>query len=216
MNIGIAKSQKITPLNLPKYDMKNYHFGFGVNTIRMNFDIISNYALSDSIIVKSSPRTGINLAIVANYRLNGFLDFRIIPGISLMEHSLIFTLINNNIATEVSYNMESTYLDLPFLLKIKYKRIHNIRPYMILGGNYRLSLRKQNPNINYPILKLKDVDYCIEFGFGLDNYLTYFKLSPELKFSFGFQNLNLKNNTVYSRAIDKMTSRVIVFNLLFE
>jgi len=64
----------------------------------------------------------------------------------------------------------------------------------------------------------------VEFGFGCDIYLPYFKLCPELKFCFGLADVlepdrsDLANplDRVYSQALSRATSRLIVLTFNFE
>ena len=74
-----------------------------------------------------------------------------------------------------------------------------------------------------PIL-LKGRDFGLEFGIGCDIYLPYFKLCPELKFSFGLVDLLEKNRDdlvdqdlmKYTDALTKATSRMVTLTFNFE
>ena len=73
-------------------------------------------------------------------------------------------------------------------------------------------------------VRLKPYDYGIEFGVGCDFYLPLFKLSPELKFSFGLVDIlekertDLKDENLqrYANALSKATQRMITVSFHFE
>lgn len=218
MCFGFIKSQNDKPINLTKYDIKPYHFGFSLGFNKFDFHIDPNMNITDSIRPNSDPSNfGFNFGVVANYRLNNFIDLRFIPELSFSKQSLIYYVLNNGSFSKESYSFETSQLNFPLLFKIKYKRLKNYRPYLILGCKYRLDLsRKQTPPLTNQFIQINDNDFGLEVGAGLDIYLKYFKFSPEIDFSLGLKNLNQKNNSLYSRSIDKLTSRVIVLYFYFE
>ena len=74
-----------------------------------------------------------------------------------------------------------------------------------------------------PIL-LKGTDFGVEFGIGCDIYLPFFKLCPELKFSFGLVDLLEKDRSdltdpeliKYPNSLSKATSRMVTLTFNFE
>tara|TARA_B100000579_G_C22113517_1_gene524251 strand:- start:216 stop:458 length:243 start_codon:yes stop_codon:yes gene_type:complete len=72
---------------------------------------------------------------------------------------------------------------------------------------------------NISIFKLKNIDYGVELGFGIDMYLAYFKLSPEIKYFYGINNMlvNDESNTnILTSNLEGLYSRTILFSLTFE
>jgi hypothetical protein len=71
---------------------------------------------------------------------------------------------------------------------------------------------------------LKGADFGVEIGFGCDMYLPFFKLCPELKFSFGLVDLLEKDRTdlsdetmvKYTNSLSKATSRMVSLIFNFE
>ena len=64
-----------------------------------------------------------------------------------------------------------------------------------------------------------------EVGLGCDFYLPFFKLIPELKFSFGLGNLLNKKRTdladdntdiIYTRSVNRITPNMVSLVLYFE
>jgi hypothetical protein len=56
----------------------------------------------------------------------------------------------------------------------------------------------------------------VVFGIGFDLYLTYFKFSPEITYSFGLKNLLVQENNILTRPIDRLTSKIIQVSFNFE
>ena len=99
-------------------------------------------------------------------------------------------------------------------------RVNNYRPYLIGGiyGAFDLGRKKGNP------ILLKGTDFGVEFGIGCDIYLPFFKLCPELKFSFGLVDLLEKDRSdltdleliKYPNSLSKATSRMVTLTFNFE
>jgi hypothetical protein len=109
---------------------------------------------------------------------------------------------------------------LPLDVKFSSMRLNNYRPYVLTGvfGAFDMGRKKGEP------LLLKGFDYGLEFGFGCDIYLPFFKLCPEIKFCFGLADvleknrpdLLLESDMIMTNALSKATSRMIVFTFNFE
>lgn len=105
------------------------------------------------------------------------------------------------------------------------------RMYLLGGGSYtwqsgaRAHYAEPNniPMAN-PSLVVRPGYFSLEGGIGLDLYFTYFKLSPELKFSQSINNLLDKNRTFsipdyqnpFMDAVDRLGMRSFQFSLIFE
>ena len=69
---------------------------------------------------------------------------------------------------------------------------------------------------NEVVVKLNRIDYAYELGVGFDLYMQYFKFSPELKVSFGMNNLLVKDETIYTQSINKLNSMAFLLSFHFE
>ena len=59
--------------------------------------------------------------------------------------------------------------------------------------------------------------FGLEAGLGLNFYLPFVTVSPEIKFSYGITNLHqLDRGLKYSNVLDKLQSRMIVFSIHLE
>jgi hypothetical protein len=98
--------------------------------------------------------------------------------------------------------------------------VGNFSAYILAGGGYSLDLaskrKVQNTSGTDAIVKLKRDDYSYEVGAGAEFYLEYFKFAIEGKLSIGTKNLLVKDNSIYSNAIDKLNSKIFLISITFE
>jgi hypothetical protein len=216
-------SQKQKPKNESWYDEKLLHFGFslGFNTMDFNITPSQEYLAVDSLYPEVTIlNPGINIQIVTDLRPARNLDLRFLPGVSFGQRVIRFY--KNEELYNDQQRLESSFLEFPLLLKYKGERLNNVRPYVIGGLNYRYDLAgKKEYDDEKPIyLRLKSPDLYYELGAGMDFYLTYFKLSVELKMSTGFANVLYKDNPPghpeYNSAIEKMRSQIWILAFHFE
>ena len=233
--------------NLTTFDDRRIHFGFtiGVNTLDLGLkhyytldenpafdaqsvlDINKDYlAEIDSVgrqvrtdIASLTP--GFTVAIVSNLRLTENLDLRFLPGLSFGNRKMVYNIPLHDLSnpeTTNFLNVRSTYLDFPLLVKYKSKRIINQRPYMIGGLAMRYDISRPKSE---ELIKLKKASYYIEAGMGWDIYLQFFRLSTELKYSFGLGNAlasppEWPQPTYYNLALKHVASHILTFSVHFE
>lgn len=207
------KSQNTNLFNLPKYDKQWYHFGFTLGLMNTNLKI--DYQQNSSLRNISAISTpGFNVGIICDLKILKNLNLRFIPSLTFTQRDINFTSFEN---IEIIKSTESSNLDLPILFKYRSLRYKNMRPYFLLGSRftYDMASKKEVEDIN--LFKLDEIDYGIEFGFGIDIYLPYFKLAPEIKYFYGFNDLlQLNNVELITSNIEALYSRTILFSLTFE
>jgi hypothetical protein len=215
--------QKQKPKNSSWYDDKYMHFGFSLGYNAMDFKIIPSqqYFSVDSLYPEVSRlNPGINIQIVTNARLSDHFDVRFLPGVSFGQRVIRYY--KNRELYNDGQKLESSYLEFPLLLKYKGDRMNNVRPYVIGGLNYRYDLagKKEYDDEKPVYLRLKRPDLYYEAGAGLDFYLTYFKLSVELKLSTGLGNVLVMEpaprHPEYFNAIEKLKSQIWILSFHFE
>ena len=147
-----------------------------------------------------------------------FLDLRFLPGISFGQRNLEYLVRGNNGFYKKTMKIESTFLEFPFQLKYKAKRVNNYRPYLIAGFNYRIDLaaRDKVKEEERPMILLERHDIYYELGFGVDYYLPFFKFSTEIKYAVGLNNIINPDPTEYARAIERLVSNLVVISFHFE
>jgi len=226
--------------NLSTFDDKRIHFGFTLGVNAADFDIAHYQTLADNpnftpetvngVLLTGSERIradvstlvpGFTVGIVSNLRLTESFDLRFLPGMSFGERKLTYNIPImdvNNPDQKLSYSIKSTFLDFPLLIKYKSRRMNNQRPYLIAGGAYRIDISKTGQE---DLVRTKPFSAYAEAGVGWDTYLQFFRLSTELKFSFGLNNVldvgpKDTQKQVFSDAISSLTSNVFTLSFHFE
>jgi hypothetical protein len=215
--------QKQKPKNESWYDDKPLHFGFslGFNTMDFNITPSQQYYQNDSLYPEVSKlNPGINIQIITDMRVSDHLDVRFLPGVSFGQRVIRFY--RSRVLVNEQQKLESSFLEFPLMLKYKGNRMNNVRPYVIGGLNYRYDLagKKEFDDAKPIYLRIKRPDIYYELGAGLDFYLTYFKLSVELKMSNGLRDVLIKEaapgHPQYYNAIEKIKSQIWVLAFHFE
>lgn len=223
--------------NLPNFYKNKLHFGFMLVVNHTDFRIhtVNNAAFPDTVIDNTKYRIrsvytkgdpGFALGIVVDARLHDYLRVRFTPNISFASRSLQYTLENAKHDSVKIYekSVESTFLIFPLELKLQSKRLGNFSAYVIGGGGYSLDLasNKKAAGVSSSTNRLDDAvrikrdDIVWTAGAGTDFYLKYFKLGLEIKLIQGTKNLIYKDNNIFSKSVDKVNSRMVVFAITFE
>jgi hypothetical protein len=235
-----SSAQRLLLKNLTTFDDKRIHFGFtlGVNTTDFAFthynviadnpdfvpETVNGVQITGTEKIRADISTltpGFTVGIVTNLRLTESFDLRFLPGMSFGERKLTYNIPIqdiNDTGNKSFYSIKSTFLDFPLLLKYKSRKMNNQRPYLIAGGAYRIDISKSGQE---DLVRLKPLSSYIEAGVGWDSYLQFFRLSTELKFSFGMNNIldNGPKETqaqVYSNAFSKLSSNLFTLSFHFE
>lgn len=225
----LAQKEKVK--NDPTHDDRPIHFGFSLGLNAMDYRIKNAPANVDSGVFvddnKLSP--GINIHAIGNLRLAKNFDLRVLPGISFGERFITYW--NNktkspSIYDSGAYKVQSSYIEMPILLKYKSNRLNNFRPYLIGGGNFRYDLAvKKEYDYKDQLIMIKPFDIYAEIGTGMDFYLTYFKLGVELKFSYGLTNILKRTDKhgkipdeyqKYTAYIKSLYSQMFILSFHFE
>lgn len=216
-----AMAQKERPMNQPYADFKMFHLGFHVGVhaqdlILTNTGVTENGETFFAEIPSYSP--GFSVGVIGDMFLNPYMNLRFTPTLHFGDKKLVF--IEKNSKEEMTTSVRSSYLSFPLGVKYTALRLNNYRPYILGGvyGAFDLGRKKGNP------ILLKGMDFGVEVGFGCDIYLPFFKLCPELKFSFGLVDLLEKDRKdlldgeliKYTNSLSKATSRMIVLTFNFE
>jgi len=227
--IFTRKFAKDIQKRLPKYDRQRLHFGFTLGMNRTNFNVrnVEDIQQYDSVfVIDPQPQMGFNLGIITDLRIGQHFNLRFIPDLSFVDRKLKYTLstldtLGQPVQRTEEQKIESVFIEFPLSLKFKSVRINdgNWRVYVLGGGKFMMDLASQSKiktGANEVVVKLNRIDYAYEVGLGFDIYMQYFKFSPELKVSFGLNNLLVKDETVYTRTISKLNSTAFLISFHFE
>ena len=161
---------------------------------------------------------GFSVGLLGDLYLTQYLSLRLSPTLTFGEKKFAFQEANS----EQSYSagIRSNYLSVPVDLRLNSMRLNNYRPYILVGGYGAFNLARKK---NEAILQMP-FDAGIQIGFGCDIYLPYFKLCPELRFSFGLLDAINKDRSglsdeslrKYSNAVESGKTRMISLIFNFE
>ncbi len=222
-----AFSQKEKPQNYRRFDEKLVHFGFmlGANTANFNVvlkpDAYSTYGLK-SLVAKSS--IGGQVGIVSTLKLGTpVVRLRMIPTLSFQERVMTYSFEDlDPAATGDRMNVErvnSTNIDIPLMFQFRTLRVNNFAAYALFGAQYSVDLQSQenaSQDFNDPFLKIRQHDYQGQVGVGIELFAPFFKFGMEVKYSHGFVNTFVPENTFIANPIDKMYNRSWWFSIIFE
>ena len=205
------------------------HFGFSLGLNSMDFGITPSLMQTDDgkiyQVDVSRLKPGFSVGVIGDLQLSRYFNLRFTPTLHFAESELNYSYIENNkVKVRDSVSVGSTPLCLPLYLKYSAERYGNIRPYLIGGGGVGIDLGRDKEKPVY----LKPLDLYLEFGVGCEIYFWFFKLSPELKFAIGGNNLFVPieerdgegglshDDEKYSLALKKLTSKMITLTFNFE
>jgi hypothetical protein len=235
-----AYGQRRRILNLPKYEYQRYHFGFTLGFNEMNFTIKPkptnnttvwgalqtpdlNIDSSMLLSVNSDPVQGFTIGIVGDMRLGKYFNFRFIPALSFGERFINYSILaykrGQESILEIEKRVASTYVDLPFLIKYKSKRLNNFRAYVLAGMQYNIDLastaRRKDENKEVHV-KLERHDISFVAGVGFDFYNPWFKFGVELRMNYGLRDLMSREGTLYTDGVDFVKSKIFQVLVTFE
>lgn len=226
-------AQEERPRHLPAFDYKVIHFGFTVGFNTMDIGLVRNYDAEDFIYADlSHPLPGFQVSIVSDLRLNDNWNLRFLPGISFgsremdyYEYDKATQQMGQRVQLPDADNpvaLGPSFLDFPLHLKYRSERVNNYRPYLVGGINFRydMSAKRQFDVESSEYVKFKPADFYLEFGFGVDTYLRYFKFAPELKLAVGLRNILTDDYREpypqFVSSIERATSYIVMLNFHFE
>ncbi len=226
-------AQRERPRNLTSFDNKRIHFGFTVGVNLMDVGFVRNYEAEDFLyadLIQLQP--GFQVSIVSDLRLSENWNLRFLPGISFGSREIWFYDYPDGVVgdpVEIPHvdnpvTLGPAFLDFPLHFKYRSKRINNYRPYLVSGLNFRYDMSAKKSGVydsdSEEYVKFKRGDLYFEIGFGVDNYLKYFKFSPEIKLAVGLMNIIDPNGRTghpeFANSIEYARSYMIMLNFHFE
>jgi hypothetical protein len=205
-----------------------FHWGFLLGVSAMDFSVkLDDKDLSwndtlYSIGHKFAP--GFTVGIICNLRLHKYLDLRVIPSLSLVERSLSYNMVSpaNSAVFAERKKVESVLIEVPLDIKWKAARMMNNRPYVVAGIRYTGDLaalgkkKEASADDDYEI-KIYRNDLGFSLGAGWEFYMPYNnKICLEVKMYFGLRDLLNRDDNIYCNGIERMTSRILQVNIMFE
>lgn len=202
-----------------RFEQRKFHFGIslGLNFSNYKITLDSNY-LTQSEILEAHPVTnpGFSLGILSSYHISKFFELRFIPDLSFADRSIKYKI--SSADSMPLKRIESVYLEFPFNIKYRSKPYHDFRMYVLGGFKYSIDMQSNaSARLAENLIKVYRNDLALEYGAGCEFHLPLVILSPEIKISYGLRNvLKPDDNLIYSRVLQGLRSRTIMFTLHFE
>ena len=204
-------------INLQGYDERWLHYGFtiGLNSTRFKIAQSSAFlnAIGDSVVsVQSKNNPGFSLGFVMNLRINPNWDLRLLPTVAFYDRTINYIFKN----TVSSQSTQSTFIELPLLVKYKSQRRKNSRMYVVGGIKPCIEAGAKKREKKSSELRTNSLDLCIDYGFGFDIYYQLFIFSPEIRISQGLPNMLINDPNSFSRSLNRLTTHTVTLYLHFE
>ena len=207
-------------------DHKQIHFGIQLGYTQSKFE--DAYTLDDEVREHLQGTTsyytpGFHLAIVIDLRLGTYFNFRLLPGVTLINRTFNYNwtqaYVTAHHGADAKRNVESVYGEIPFDFKFRSMRYRNFRPYLTTGASYGFdfaSMRNNKNNNDQSIIRLNTSDFRYTAGLGFDFFMRYVKFAIEMKMSFGIANLKIEDDDLYTRSVDFINTRTFMLGFTFE
>lgn len=205
--------------NFLDFQQKPYYFGITLAYNRSSYKVYQSKDLiaSDSIrIVESVKGPGFNLGIVTNLKIGNYFDIRFLPTLSFAERNINYAVVADRPA--FNRKIESVFVELPFHVRYKSEPYKDMRLFVIAGVKYSFDVASDSRSRQADdLVKVAPTDFAVEAGVGAQFFFPYFIFSPELKFSYGLNNVLLFDDSLEeSNVIDRILSRGFTLSFHFE
>lgn len=178
---------------------------------------------NDSLIADVlSPQPGFHVQMVSSFKITEYVTFRCLPGLSFGQREVNFMNLSGPSEKDHNMTLESSYIEVPCLLKYRSKRVNNYGTYLIGGVNFRydIAANKEYPESAEVRIRVKPFDIAYEAGMGVDFYLPFFKFAIELKMSMGIFDIldhgGYRDIQEYTNSISKLNSSIFMVSFHFE
>jgi hypothetical protein len=231
-----APAQERKPQNKPYIDLRPMHFGISIGFHMQDIEfqnvgpqivtLEDGTQTTETIVCdQNNWNPGFSVGVLADQRLSKHFSIRLCPTMHFGAKHLVFRHLNrrdpDGLILEKRQDMKNTYIALPINIKFSAERFNNYRPYIVGGINPMINLTSKSQDI----IQLKRYDTMVEVGLGCDFYMPFFKLIPELKFSYSLMDaidkhhadeLTDANLRIYTNSVSSGHAKMITLTLYFE
>ena len=231
-----SPAQERKPQNKPYIDLRPMHFGISVGFHMQDIEfqnvgpqlvtLEDGTTTTETVVCdQDNWNPGFSVGVLADQRISNHLSIRLLPTMHFGAKHLTFRHLNRTDAEgriiTATQDMKNTYIAFPINLKFSAERFNNYRPYIVGGINPMVNLTSKSQEL----VQLKKYDTMLEVGIGCDFYLPFFKLIPELKFSYSLVNsldkdhaneLTDANQRIFTNSVSSGHSKLITLTFYFE
>jgi len=207
----------------PYLDNRFLHYGFFVGMDMMDLELKNNGYIDPTSNEQwytdvDNYQPGFVVGVLGEVRLSKYLGLRLQPSIHFGQKHIVFH--EQLSGRDSTQNLKSTYFSVPIALKIAAPRYNNFRPYFSIGVAPTIDLTTRK----HMALRTQALDCYFEVAAGCDFYLPYFKLIPELRFSFGLRDILVHDRDdltdasllKFTKSLDSGHSKMITLAFYFE
>ena len=233
LNLG---AQERKPQNKPYIDLRPTHFGISVGFHIQDIELQNvgpqlitlddGTQTTETILCEQDNwNPGFSVGVLADQRLSKHFNVRLAPTMHFGAKHLTFHNLsrrdNEGHIITATQDMKNTYIAFPIDVKFSAERFNNYRPYLVAGVNSMINLKSKDQDL----IQLKRYDVMLEVGMGCDFYLPFFKLNPELRFSYSLTNsldtkhadeLRDANLRAYAKSVRSAHAKMITLTFYFE
>lgn len=210
-------------LNRPYADMKLIHLGFSVGGYFQSYSFTHNGYITDTGqqwgVEMPSLAPGFCVNMLVDLRLHQYFNLRLSPGMYFGASDIRMR--DYSTGDMLRQNLKSAYVVVPLDLKVSGDRLGNSRPYFTVGAMGSFDVSKRRSDYLWP----KVGAYYLTVGLGVDLYMPFFKLNPEIKFCFGLNDILKRERPdlvddpetmKITDSLSKMKSNMCVITFYFE
>lgn len=212
--------------NLKEDDSKRIRFGYflGLNAVGAKMEYRPTY-VSTPFRISVKPKPSFDVGLIADYRINEFLNIRFHPSVAFVEREITFPFPENDsrfTKALIERVVKSNYVRFPVGIKLNTRRIRNARPFVMGSISYNMNITSEETNLednSSGTFRMKRDVYAWEFAVGTDVYLPYFKFTTSVHGFFAISDELVPDenlNSVYTRHIASMKSRGVFLRFTFE
>jgi hypothetical protein len=212
--------------NLKEGDSKRIRFGYylGLNAIGAKMDYKPTFA-SSPFRISVKPKPSFDVGLLADYRVNEFLNIRFHPGVAFVEREIKFPFSEKDprfTKPLIERIVKSNYVRFPVGIKLNTRRIRNARPFVMGSVSYNMNITSEETNSEdntSGTFRMKRDVYAWELAIGTDIYFPYFKFTTSVHGFFAISDEFVpdeNSNSVYTRYIASMKSRGVFLRFTFE
>ncbi len=175
--------------------------------------------------ISVKPKPSFDVGLLADYRVNEFLNIRFHPGVAFVEREIKFPFSEKDprfTKPLIERIVKSNYVRFPVGIKLNTRRIRNARPFVMGSVSYNMNITSEETNSEdntSGTFRMKRDVYAWEFAIGTDVYLPYFKFTTSVHGFFAISDEFVPDenlNSVYTRYIASMKSRGVFLRFTFE
>ena len=122
-------------INLENFQKQKLYFGFYMGFNGYDFKIDYKNDIPDVLVKRT---TGFNVGLVADLRLQEYINLRFEPGLYYTKRDMYYPssyFPTTPTASDRLREVNSTYIHFPLLVKFSSLRTGNVRPYLLGGGS---------------------------------------------------------------------------------